>query len=100
MSAPTNLIHALDKMGPREQAHALANEIATHGGIWSGPMGEGQLPLNTRIAITCHGISAEGATDAEAVAAWIACARATRPDLLRATDRRLDCPYNGAGALA
>jgi len=84
MIAQTNLIYALDKMGPREQSETITIEIATLGSRWMGPMGEGQLPLNTRIATTCHRITGEGA----------------RPVLVRATDKRLDCPYNGAGALA
>jgi len=87
-----NLLLSLDRQHPRRHHDMLFNECIEAGGHWLRPYGE-------PIQIHLHGVIGQGSTDEEAIASWIRAARLSRPDLVRATDGRLDDPYNGQVAI-
>jgi len=83
-----NFLLSLCHADPRERYDLMFNECIEAGGHWLRNPGE-------PIQIHLHGVIGQGDTHEQAIASWIRAARLSRPDLVRATDGRLDDPYNG-----
>ncbi len=87
-----NFLLYIERAEKRRHHDLMFNECIETGGHWLRPYGE-------PVQIHLHGVIGQGDSDEQAIASWIRAARLSRPDLVRATDGRLDDPYNGQVAI-